>query len=75
MPRRLGPDELIERWTLVGDELASVGGKREVNALAFALLLKFFTIYGRFPRGRGEIPNEAVEFVARQVNVPAADLG
>lgn len=75
MPRRVGPDELIEHWTLVGDELARVRGKREVNALAFALLLRFVTIYGRFPRGRGEIPDEVVEFVARQVKVPAADLG
>jgi Domain of unknown function (DUF4158) len=70
-----GPDELIEHWTLVGDELARVSGKRGVNALAFALLLRFVTIYGRFPTGRGEIPDEAVEFVARQVKVPAADLG
>ena len=29
----------------------------------------------RFPRDRGEIPDEAVEHVARQVAVPAPDVG
>jgi hypothetical protein len=37
--RGLDHDELIEHWTLGGDELARVGGKRDVNALAFALSL------------------------------------
>lgn len=39
------------------------------------LLLKYYTQFGRFPRGRAELPAEAVEFVAGQVNVPAAELG
>jgi Domain of unknown function (DUF4158) len=68
-------DELIEDWTLVGGELAEVAGKRGPTRLAFALLLKFYTRRGRFPRGRGELPDEAVAYVARQVKVPAADLG
>lgn len=33
-----------------------------------------YTRYGRFPRGRGELASQAVEFVARQVGVPAAEL-
>lgn len=68
-------DELIEHWTLVGDELAEVAGKRGPTRLAFALLLTFYTGRGRFPRGRGELPDEAVAYVARQVKIPAADLG
>ncbi len=68
-------DELIEDRTLVGGELAEVAGKRGPTRLAFALLLKFYTRRGRFPRGRGELPDEAVAYVARQVKVPAADLG
>jgi len=43
--------------------------------LGFALLLKFFSRMGRFPRGRGELPDEAVAHVARQVGVAASDLG
>jgi hypothetical protein len=38
-------------------------------------MLKFCTRAGRFPRGRGELPEEAVEFIARQVGVAPSDLG
>ena len=43
--------------------------------IRFALLLKFYARSGRFPRGRGELADDAVAFVARQVGVPASDLG
>jgi len=72
---RIDEDELIEHWTLIGGELAEVAGKRGPARLAFALLLKFYTRRGRFPRGRGELPDEAVAYVARQMKVPASDLG
>ncbi|APY84484.1 MULTISPECIES: hypothetical protein [Streptomyces] len=36
--------------------------------------MKSYTQYGRLPRGRFELPGEAVEFVARQVRVPASEL-
>ena len=68
-------DELIEYWTLVGEELERARGKRGVNAPAFALLLKFVIHFGRFPRGRSELPAEVVEFVARQVQVAPGELG
>lgn len=74
MARRIDDDELIEHWTLVGDELGQVAGKRGPTRLGFALLLKFYTRHGRFPRGRGELPDAAVDYLARQVKVPAADL-
>ncbi len=38
-------------------------------------MLKFYTQHGRFPRGRAELLDEAVEFVAGQVEVPASELG
>lgn len=38
-------------------------------------MLKFYTRLGRFPRGRAELPDAAVEFVAGQVGVEAAELG
>jgi hypothetical protein len=37
--------------------------------------LKFYTRVGRFPRGRGELPDDAVEFVGRRVGVDPAELG
>jgi len=63
---RLGLDELVERWTVLADDQDLIAGKRGPTRLGFALLLKFFTQYGRFPEGRSELPDEAVEWVARQ---------
>ena len=36
------------------------------------MLLRLYTDRGRFPRGRSEIPDAAVDYVARQVDVPAS---
>ena len=71
----LGLDELIERWTVLDDERKLIAGKRGPTRLGFAVLLKFFTQHGRFPSGRPELPDEAIGFVARQVKVPASDIG
>jgi len=68
-------DELVEHWTVLEDEQQLVAGKRGATRLGFALLLKFYTRSGRFPRGRSELPQEAVDFVARQMKVSAGDLG
>jgi hypothetical protein len=73
--RSLDLDELVEHWTLLADEQELIAGKRGPTRLAFALLLKFYTRAGRFPRGRGELPDEAVEFVAGQVGVDPNELG
>jgi Domain of unknown function (DUF4158) len=69
VPLNIDEDELVEHWTLVGEELGQVAGKRGTTRLGFALLLKFYTRYARFPRGRGELPEEAMTYVARQVGV------
>lgn len=74
MPRRLDHDELILRWTLLGDELERCRGKRGPSGLAFALVWKFCAQHGRFPRDTRELPDEAVGFVARQLGVDAAEL-
>ena len=68
-------DELAGHWTLLKDERELVAGKRGPPRLGFALLLKFYARAGRFPRGRAELDDDAVAFVARQVGVPASDLG
>ena len=38
-------------------------------------MVKFFDLEGRFPAHAGELPQAAVDYVARMVKVPAADLG
>jgi hypothetical protein len=61
---------------LLPAELDLLAGKHDgASKLAFALLLKFYGRYGRFPLGRAELPGEVVEFVAAQVKVPPSDLG
>ncbi len=74
MAREPDPDKLIDHWTLVGDEPELVAGKRGATRLGFALLLRFYTERGRFPRSRSEFPDAAVDYVARQVGVAAAEL-
>jgi hypothetical protein len=73
--RVLDDDELIGNWTLIGDELEQLSGRRGTTKLGFALLLRFYVVHGRFPAGRSEIPDQAVAHVARLVDVPAAELG
>ena len=72
MCREWSPEELIESWTLVGQDWTLAGNKTGATRLGFALLLKFFEIEARFPRGAEEFPAAAVGYVAEQVNVAAA---
>jgi hypothetical protein len=74
LARVLDEDELIGNWTLVGDELKLLSGRRGATKLGVALLLRFYAVHGRFPVGRGELPDQAGEYVARLVKVPAAEL-
>lgn len=68
-------DDLVEHWTLLPDELDLVVRLHEPSRLVFAVWLKFYTRHGRFPRGRGEVHDDAVAFVARQLKVSAGELG
>lgn len=74
MAREVDQDELIDCWTLVGDELQLLAGKRDATRLGFALLLRFYTERGWFPHGRSEIPDAAVDYVARQVGVESTEI-
>jgi hypothetical protein len=52
----VGMDGLVERWTVLDDEIELVAGKRGATRLGFALLLKHYTQHGRFPQGLGARP-------------------
>lgn len=58
-------DELVEHWTILDEERKLIAGKRDATGLGFTILLKFYTQYGRFPRGRSELADEAIEHVAK----------
>jgi hypothetical protein len=49
MCREWSPEELIESWTLVGQDWTLVDNKTGATRLGFALLLKFFELEARFP--------------------------
>jgi hypothetical protein len=70
----LALEELLESWTLLGDELALVAGKRGGTRLGFALSLRYFTIHGRFPADGGAFGPEVVDFVGRQVGVDGCQV-
>ena len=71
----MGMDELVEHWTVLRGERSLIEAKHSATRLGFTLVLKFYTRYGRFPRGRAEFPDEVVEHVARQLKAPAGDFG
>jgi hypothetical protein len=64
----------LDEDELVGDELALLSNRRAPTKLAFALMLRFYALHGRFPKGRHELPDQAVGYVARLVKVSEADL-
>ena len=68
-------DELVDHWTLFEDERQLIGNKTGSSRLGFALLLRFYILHGRFPRGRAEFEDETIEFVAKQVKVESTDIG
>ncbi|WP_255661607.1 DUF4158 domain-containing protein [Nocardia spumae] len=72
--RELDQDELIDRWTLLGKEPDLVATKRGAATLGFGLMLRFYTERGRFRRGCAEIPDAAVDDVARQVGVERTEI-
>lgn len=73
MKRSWTEEELIERWTLAPDELPLLGNKTGATRLGFAVLLRFFAGEGRFPRDKGEVPGQAVNYLGRQAGVPAEE--
>jgi hypothetical protein len=60
MARPLELEELVEHFTLYPDESALLRNKSGATRLGFSLSLKFLLWKARFPRGRGELPDNAV---------------
>ncbi|MFD3734585.1 DUF4158 domain-containing protein [Streptomyces sp. NPDC058632] len=65
------PEDLIEVWTLLEDDMRRVRNKSGATRLGFALLLRFSEMEARFPESAKEVPAAAVVYVAQQVKVPA----
>jgi hypothetical protein len=74
MASDVGLDDVVDHFTLVGDELELLHAKSGATRLGFAALLKFLLWRGRFPRAAHELPGDAVAHLARQVRVRAGEL-
>lgn len=62
-------------FTLRSGELELLRNKTGATRLGFALLITFLALKGRFPHGRSDLPDNAIEFIAKQVGVAAGELG
>ncbi|MBD2200925.1 Tn3 family transposase [Calothrix parietina] len=69
MKRNWQPEELVECWTLLPNELELLVHKKPQNRLIFALLLKFFELEARFPESEHEIPAVVVNYVTQQLKI------
>jgi TnpA family transposase len=74
MKRDWSADDLAEHWTLLPSERELLANKTGATRLGFAVLLKFFQVEARFPRQLQEIPVAAIECIAQQAGVSAAEL-
>ena len=70
MKRNWEPDELIEHFTFLPNEMQQVGKKTGETRLGFAVLFKFFQYEARFPSQKSEVPKVVVQFIARRVGAP-----
>ena len=73
MKREWSAEELAEQWTLLPSERELLANKTGVTRLGFAVLLKFFQAESRFPRDLQEVPGAAIEYLAGQIGVAAAE--
>jgi TnpA family transposase len=69
MKRQWSPEELVEQFTLLPDEMHLLEAKVGVNQLGFAVWLKFFGQTARFPRTRQDVPQAVTSYIAGQLNL------
>jgi len=75
MAQDIGMDAVIDHFTLTAAEVDNLRNKFGETRLGFAVQWMFLLWRGRFPRGRAELPDDAVAHVGRQVGVEAALIG
>jgi hypothetical protein len=73
--REIGLDDVVEHFTLDDRERELLRNKSGSTRLGFAAMLKFLGWKGRFPRGLFELPDDAIDHLARQVKVAAPQIG
>jgi len=74
MQQSIGFDAVVDHFTLDHEQTEALRNKTGATRLGFALVWRFLLWRGRFPRGRSELPDDAIEHVAHQVSVSASEL-
>ena len=69
MKRHWDDAELSREWSLSHAEFEQLKNRTAKTKLAFAALLKFFLLEGRFPKEKREVPSVALEYLAEQLDV------
>ena len=72
MKRQWSDVELTAGWSLNHDEFELLKHRTAKSRLAFAAMLKFFQLEGRFPGDKREVPPVALEYLSDQLDVPVA---
>ena len=62
-------EELIEHWTLLPSEMTLLRNKTGEKRLGFAICLKYFQLFTKFPDTQPSIPEVVIAHIATQVNV------
>lgn len=67
-------EELTELWALSFDEMAFLAEKHEKARLDFALRIRYYSVFGKFPRRGEQIPSNILNYIADQIDSPDAIL-
>ena len=71
MKQRWEEEDLVGHWTLTGTDKKLFFQRTDRGRFGLAVLLKFFQIEGRFPRYHKEVPAAALEYLGKQLAIPA----
>ena len=71
MKQRWEEEDLVGHWTLTGADKKLFFQRTDRGRFGLAVLLKFFQIEGRFPRYYKEVPAAALEYLGKQLAIPA----
>ena len=71
MKQRWEEEDLVDHWTLTDADKKLFFQRTDRGRFGLAVLLKFFQIEGRFPRYHKEVPAAALEYLGKQLAIPA----
>ena len=71
LKRNWAPEELIENFTFLPEELRMIRNKFGDTRLGFAVMFKFFQYAHRFPINMHEIPRLITQYISKQVDADA----